>query len=252
MADREQSLVSHLEELRRRLVVAVLAWLIGFAACYNKAEWLFDQIAQPVQQALPDGSSLVFIHATEPFFAYLKVAALAGFIVALPIILWQLWMFVSPGMYSHERRMAIPFVLLSCLCFGTGTYFGFIYVFPVVFTFLINFGLAAGDVSAMLSMGAYLSMAIHLLMAFGVVFELPIVLMFLARIGLVDYHWLAKQRRYALLLGFIVGAVLTPPDLFSQVSIALPFVVLYELGIWGARLVGKTRDSDDEDAEIDQ
>mgnify|MGYP001774172927 CR=1 FL=1 len=241
MPDREQPLVSHLAELRRRLIIALVTWLIGFAACYHKAEWLFEQISQPVQQALPEGSSLVFIHATEPFFAYLKVAALAGFIVTLPVILWQVWMFVSPGMYKHERRMAIPFVLFSCLCFGTGTYFGFVYVFPVIFTFLINFGLAAGDVHAMLSMGAYLSMAIHLLLAFGVVFELPIVLVFLARIGLVDYQWLARQRRYAFLLGFIVGAILTPPDLFSQISIALPFILLYEIGIWGARLVGKAQ-----------
>lgn len=111
----------------------------------------------------------------------------------------------------------------------------------MIFTFLINFGLAAGDVHAMLSMGAYLSMAIHLLLAFGVVFELPIVLVFLARIGLVDYQWLARQRRYAFLLGFIVGAILTPPDLFSQISIALPFILLYEIGIWGARLVGKAQ-----------
>jgi len=241
MTDGEQTLFAHLEELRRRLIYALLAWFVGFAGCYHKAQWLFEQIARPVQQALPNGSSLVFIQATEPFFAYLKVAALAGFILALPIIFWQMWLFVAPAMYSHEKRLIIPFVLLSVCCFVTGTYFGFVYVFPVVFTFLINFGLAAGDVSAMLSMGGYLSMAIHLLLAFGLVFELPVVVIFLSLTGVVDYPWLARQRRYAFLVGFIVGAILTPPDLFSQVSIALPFIVLYEIGIWGAWLVGRSR-----------
>lgn len=242
MIEPKQPLFSHMQELRRRLIISIVAWLIAFMVCYNYAEMLFQLIAEPVRQSLPEGSSLVFIHATEPFFTYLKVSAVAGLLVSLPVLLWQLWMFVSPALYSGEKRLAVPFVLCSCLCFGAGTYFGFTFVFPVIFTFLINYGLGVSDVKAMLSIAGYLSMATRLLLAFGLVFELPIVIFFLARLGIVDYEWLARNRRYAFLLAFVVGAVLTPPDFFSQVSIALPFIVLYEVGVWVARFVGKKKE----------
>lgn len=242
MTEPEQPFFSHIQELRRRLIIGVVAWLVAFMVCYNYAEVLFQFIAEPVRQALPEGSSLVFIHATEPFFTYLKVAAVAGLVVSLPVLLWQLWMFVAPALYPGEKRLAVPFVLSSCLCFAAGTYFGFTFVFPVIFTFLINYGIGVSDVKAMLSIGGYLSMSTRLLLAFGLVFELPIVIFFLARLGIVDYHWLARNRRYAFLLAFVVGAMLTPPDLFSQVSIALPFIVLYEVGVWVARFFGKKKE----------
>ncbi|MEA3466033.1 MAG: twin-arginine translocase subunit TatC [Thermodesulfobacteriota bacterium] len=241
MSEQELSFFGHIEEMRRRLIIAVVAWVVGFAACYSYAEMLFQFIADPVRQALPEGNSLVFIHATEPFFTYLKVGAVAGLLLALPVILWQLWMFIAPALYSGEKRLTVPFVLCSCLCFAAGTYFGFTFVFPVIFTFLINYGIGVSDVKAMLSMGGYLSMSIRLLLAFGLVFELPIVIFFLARLGIVDYAWLAKNRRYAFLVAFIIGAMLTPPDLFSQTSIALPFIVLYEVGVWVARFFGKKK-----------
>lgn len=247
MTEPVQPFFSHLQELRRRLIVSVLAWLVGFLICYNYAELLFEFIAEPVRQALPAGNSLVFIHATEPFFTYLKVAAVTGGIIALPIILWQGWMFIAPALYPGEKKLAVPFVLSSCLCFGAGTYFGFTIVFPVIFTFLINYGMGVSDVKAMLSIAGYLSMSTRLLMAFGLVFELPIMIFFLARLGIVDHHWLARNRRYAFLVAFVVGAMLTPPDLFSQVSIALPFIVLYEVGVWVARFFGKKKDAKLED-----
>lgn len=247
----EEGFFSHLEELRRRLIISMLAWVVGFAACYNYSQELFEIISKPVRGSLPQGSSLVFIHATEPFFAYLKISAVAGFLLVLPIILWQIWAFVAPALYAGEKRMAVPFVLSGCACFGVGTYFGFTYVFPVIFTFLINLGVGSGSTEAMLSMGGYLSMATRLLFAFGLVFELPIVIFFLARLGVVDHTWLAKNRRYAFLLAFVVGATLTPPDLFSQVSIALPFIVLYEVGVVVARVFGKKRPEEkDADADI--
>jgi len=227
--------------LRKRLMIASLSWLVAFLGCYSIAEKLFRILSAPVQDALPKGSSLVFIQATEPFFTYLKVAAVAGVLVALPVILWQIWGFVAPGLYSNEKRFAIPFVFASCLCFGLGTYFGFFFVFPTIFTFLVKFGTGTGEINAMLSMGAYLTLSTRLLFAFGMVFELPIVIFFLARMGVVDHKWLAKKRKIALLLAFVIGAVLTPPDVFSQVSIALPFVILYEVGILVARLFGKKK-----------
>lgn len=237
----EMPLTNHLDELRKRLIVSSVAWLIAFLGCYSVAEKLFKYISQPVYKALPAGSSLVFIQATEPFFTYLKVAAVAGLLLALPIILWQIWGFVAPGLYRNEKRFAIPFVIMSCLCFGLGTYFGFFFVFPTIFTFLITFGTSTGEIDAMLSMGAYLSLSTRLLFAFGLVFELPIVIFFLARMGIVDHVWLAKKRKISFLIAFVLGALLTPPDVFSQASIALPFIILYEVGIIVARLFGKKK-----------
>lgn len=235
----QQPFLSHLAELRHRLMVAAGAWLVAFIGCYSFAERLFRFIADPVKAALPEGSALVFISATEPFFTYLKVAAMAGLIIAMPVILWQIWAFIAPGLYAHEKRLALPFVAAGCLCFGAGTFFGFRYVFPMVFTFLVQFGTGTGEVSAMLSMGQYLSLTFQLLLAFGLVFELPVVIFFLARMGVVDHHWLSRNRKYAILVAFILGAILTPPDVFSQTALAVPFILLYEVGIILARLFGK-------------
>ena len=249
MADEQLPFTEHLEELRKRLMIAAGSWFVAFIACYSFAERLFEFISDPVRAALPEGSSLVFITATEPFFTYLKIGAIAGVLVALPVIFWQIWGFVAPGLYAHEKKYAIPFVFASCLCFGLGTYFGFVFVFPTIFTFLIKFGTGSGEINAMLSMGSYLSLSSKLLFAFGLVFELPIVIFFLARIGVVDYHWLAKNRKYALLSAFVLGALLTPPDVISQTAIALPFIILYEVGIWIARFFGKKKIAEEEEEE---
>jgi sec-independent protein translocase protein TatC len=241
MANDALPFTEHLEELRKRLMIAAGTWLAAFVGCYSFAEKIFHFVAEPVRVALPAGSSLVFINATEPFFTYMKVAAMSGLLVSLPVILWQLWAFVAPGLYGHEKRFALPFVLISCLCFGLGTYFGFTYVFPTIFTFLISFGTDTGEINAMLSMGQYLTLSFRLLSAFGLVFELPVVIFFLARMGVVDHKWLSKNRKYAILVAFVVGAILTPPDVFSQAAIAGPFILLYEIGILVARLFGKKK-----------
>ncbi len=247
MASDAVDLVGHLEELRSRLIIAMLAWLVGFVVCYGFAESIFTFIAQPVLAALPAGNSLVFVYATEPFFTYLKLSAVSGFVVSLPIILWQVWVFVAPALYPGEKKLAVPFVLSSCICFAGGTYFGFTIVFPVIFKFLVNFASSAAGVQPMLSMGGYLTMSTHLLLAFGLVFELPIAIFFLVRLGVIDHQWLSRHRSYALLLAFVFGAILTPPDVFSQLAIALPFIVLYEIGILVARIWGKTSNDNPED-----
>ncbi len=247
MTDDQLPVTKHLEELRKRLMIAAAAWFVCFLACYGFSEQLFQFSSEPVRSALPEGSSLVFISATEPFFTYLKIGALAGLLIALPVIFWQIWSFVSPGLYNHEKKYIFPFVIASSICFGLGTYFGFFFVFPTIFTFLIKFGTGSGEINAMLSMGSYLSLSSKLLIAFGLVFELPIVIFFLARLGIVDYKWLAKNRKFALLTGFIIGAMLTPPDVFSQTALALPFVVLYEVGIWVARFFGKKKEDEVEE-----
>ncbi len=249
MTDDQLPITKHLEELRKRLMIAAGAWLVAFLACYGFSEQLFQFISGPVRSALPEGSSLVFISATEPFFTYLKIGALAGFLVSLPVIFWQIWSFIAPGLYNNEKKYIFPFVIASSLCFGIGTFFGFTFVFPTIFTFLIKFGTGSGEINAMLSMGSYLSLSSKLLIAFGLVFELPIVIFFLARMGIVDHKWLAKNRKFALLTGFIIGAVLTPPDVFSQTALALPFFVLYEVGILVARFFGKKPEEEQEETD---
>ncbi|MBN2428498.1 MAG: twin-arginine translocase subunit TatC [Deltaproteobacteria bacterium] len=241
MNDPQLPLTAHLEELRKRLIVSGIAWLVAFFACYSFSEQFFHFIAKPVRAALPEGSSLVFIHATEPFFTYLKIGALAAVLVALPVILWQGWVFVAPGLYAREKKFIIPFVISGCVCFGVGAYFGFRHVFPVIFSFLVSYGTATGEINAMLSMGAYLSLCTRLLISFGLVFELPVVVFFLSRMGIVDAPWLASKRKFAIVLAFVFGAVLTPPDIFSQTAIALPFILLYEVSIWVARIFGRAK-----------
>jgi sec-independent protein translocase protein TatC len=250
MSDDRMPLTSHLEELRRKLIIAGVSWLVAFLACYSFAEPLFDLIATPVRAALPKGTSLVFITATEPFFTYLKIGALAGLLVSMPVIFWQIWSFVAPGLYQHEKRYIFPFVLASTLCFATGAFFGYQYVFPMAFKVLIEFGTGSGELNAMLSMGSYLSLSSKLLLAFGLVFELPVVIFFLARMGIIDHKMLARNRKFALLAAFLTGAILTPPDVFSQTALAVPFIVLYEIGIIVARIFGKRREATDESADL--
>ena len=171
------------------------------------------------------------------------VGALAGLLVSMPVIFWQIWSFIAPGLYQHEKRYIVPFVLVSSLCFATGAFFGYRFVFPMAFKVLIEFGTGSGDLSAMLSMGSYLSLSSKLLLAFGLVFELPVVIFFLARMGIVDHKMLARNRKFALLAAFLTGAMLTPPDVFSQTALALPFIILYEVGIIVARLFGKRKEA---------
>jgi sec-independent protein translocase protein TatC len=238
-------LMQHLEELRKRVVRAFTAWFVGFLVCYNYAEQMYLMISQPLRDALPEGTKLVFITATEPFFAYLKIGAFAGLLVALPVIFWQLWGFIAPGLYAHEKRYVVPFVLLSSLCFLAGTVFGFLVAFPLMFGFLVQAGTAHGEVVPMLSMGSYLSLAGQMLLAFGITFELPIIIFFLARMGVVDYPMLARNRKFALLGCFILGAIFSPPDVVSQSVLAIPMYLLFEVGVLVTRLFGRKRSAEE-------
>jgi sec-independent protein translocase protein TatC len=241
MDDGRMTLMQHLEELRKRIVRAFWAWFIAFMACYNYAEQMYLLISKPLRDALPAGTKLVFLTATEPFFAYLKIGAFAGLLVALPVIFWQLWGFIAPGLYAHEKRYVIPFVVLSSGCFIAGTVFGFVVAFPLMFGFLVEAGTAGGEVVPMLSMGSYLSLASQMLLAFGITFELPIVIFFLGRMGVVDYAFLSRNRKYALLICFILGAIFSPPDVVSQTVLAVPMFLLYEVGIWLTFFFGKKK-----------
>ncbi len=242
MMDEDDKLpfTAHLEELRNRLIKSFIAVGIGFVACYGFKERLFDILVYPLITVMKPGEKLVFTGLPEAFFTYLKVSFLAGLILAAPVIIYQFWMFVAPGLYKKERMLLLPIVFLSTLFFVGGALFGYFIVFPWGFKFFLGF--ATETIRPLPSMKEYLSFSSKLLLAFGLAFELPIVITFMAKIGLVSVAFLKKNRKYALLLFFIGAAILTPPDVVTQVMMALPLMFLYELSIIGARIFGKKPD----------
>lgn len=240
MHDEQMPLMAHLERLRRSLIIAGGTWFVAFMGLYGFAERLFSWVAAPMRQALPKGSSMVFLTATEPFFTYLLLSAVAALVVSLPVVLWQVWTLVVHGLRLEWHGLGVIFVLVGCLAFVAGAYLGFRFVIPTIFSVLVRFGTDSGNASAMLSMGDYLELALKMMLAFGLVFELPVLMMLLTRLGLADREWFAAKRKYMVIVAFVFGALITPgPDVLSQCSIAIPFVILYEVGLWGVRCMGK-------------
>ena len=246
MINEEEKLpfTSHLEELRTRLIRVFIAIGVGFVLAFGFKERLFNILVQPLVNVMKEGETLIYTGLPEAFFTYLKVAFLTGLIVASPLILYQFWMFVAPGLYKNERRMMMPIVLLSSFFFIGGALFGYFIVFPWGFKFFLGF--ATETIRPLPSMKEYFGFAAKLLLAFGLVFELPIVLTFMAKLGLVSVEFLKKNRKYALLLFFAGAAILTPPDVITQVMMALPLMVLYEVSIIGARIFGKKKPKPEE------
>lgn len=241
----EMTFTSHLEELRVRMTRMVIGALVGFLACFGIKERLFDMLLVPLKEAMPPGSKLIYTGLPEAFFTYLKVALVAGIFAASPYIFYQIWAFVAPGLYKDERKWIIPIAFFSALFFCTGAAFGYFVVFPFAFEFFMEF--ATDTILPMPSLKEYLSFSLKLLFAFGLVFELPLFIFFLARLGLVDAPLLRRIRKYAILCTFIFSAVLTPPDVVSQCLMAGPVIVLYELSIIIAWMFGKKRQKDEDD-----
>jgi len=237
--DEEEKLpfTSHLDELRKRLIRCFIAVGIGFAASYGFKEQLFQILVRPLIKVMNAGDKMIFTGLPEAFFTYLKVAFLSGLILAAPVIIYQFWMFVAPGLYEKEKKLMIPIIFLSTFFFIGGSLFGYFIVFPWGFKFFLGF--SSDMIQAMPSMKEYLSFSAKLLLAFGLVFELPLVITFLARLGIVSVEFLKKNRKYALLLFFAGAAILTPPDVVTQIMMALPLMVLYEISIIGARVFGR-------------
>jgi sec-independent protein translocase protein TatC len=229
----------HLDELRKRLITCFIAIGIGFAASYAFKDKLFSILVNPLVSVMEAGDTLIFTGLPEAFFTYLKVALLSGIMLSAPVIIYQFWMFVAPGLYKKERRLLIPIVFLSSVFFIGGSLFGYFVVFPWGFKFFLGF--ATETIRPLPSMKEYLSFSAKLLLAFGLVFELPLVLTFLARIGIVSVDFLKKNRKYALLLFFAGAAILTPPDVVTQIMMAVPLMVLYEISIIGAKVFGKKK-----------
>jgi sec-independent protein translocase protein TatC len=235
----------HLEELRKRLITCFIATGIGFVISYGFKERLFEILVRPLIKVMESGDKLIFTGLPEAFFTYLKVSLLSALMLAAPVIIYQFWMFVAPGLYEKERRLLIPIVFLSSFFFVGGALFGYFIVFPFGFKFFLGF--ATETIRPLPSMREYLSFSSKLLLAFGLAFELPLVLTFLAKLGLISVDFLKKNRKYALLLFFVGAAILTPPDVVTQIMLALPLMALYELSILGARLFGKKPSKADDD-----
>ena len=238
----EMGILEHLDELRRRLFRSLIAAFAGMLACYGFAKTLFDWLMLPLYKAMPEKSTMIYTAPHEAFFTYIKVAFVAGFFLTSPFIFYQAWLFVRPGLYANERKYIMPISFCSALLFVVGSLFGYFIVFPFAYKFFMGF--SDIFISPMITMKEGFSFSLRLLIAFGIVFELPLVIFFLARLGLVTPTSLRKKRKYAILCGFLLSAILTPPDVFTQTFMAGPLILLYEVGIWIAVFVGKKREEE--------
>ena len=247
MTDDKQPFLGHLEELRKRLVICAIAVGIGFIISYVFAKQLFSYLVLPLTKVLPDDSRLIFTNLPEMFIAYIKVALVAGIILAIPIIFYQLWMFLAPALFRKEKRYIIPFVLFSSILFAAGALFGYLVVFPYGFKFFVSF--ATEDIQALPSVKQYFSFAIRLLLAFGLVFEMPVVVLFLTKIGLITPDSMKKFRKFAILCSFILSAILTPPDVATQLMMALPIIILYEISIFLSKAIYRKKEEKSETEE---
>lgn len=250
LAGTEQPFVQHLIELRDRLLKSVIAMAITTAilALYPGPAALYDLLAAPMVAHLPKGTTLIATSVISPFMVPLKIMLMAGFLLALPVVLYQVWAFVAPGLYSHEKKLVLPLVISSTVLFFMGVAFCYFFVFGQVFAFIQGF--APKSITAAPDIEAYLSFVLTMFLAFGLAFEVPVVVVVLARMGVVSVDKLKEFRGYFVVLAFIIAAIVTPPDVVSQLSLALPMCLLYELGIWAARIFIKhTRAPDAEPAD---
>ena len=248
LAGTEQPFVAHLVELRDRLIKAFIA--VGIVAAVL-AVWpgpgaLYDLLAAPLVAHLPKGAKLIATSVISPFMVPLKILLMAAFLIALPVVLWQVWAFVAPGLYSHEKKLVLPLVVSSTLLFFAGVAFCYFFVFGQVFAFIQGF--APKSITAAPDIEAYLSFVLTMFIAFGAAFEVPIAVIVLARMGIVSIEKLKEFRGYFIVLAFIIAAVITPPDVVSQLALAIPMCLLYEAGIWAAQLFIKHTKAPEEGA----
>jgi len=236
LAGTEQPFVTHLMELRDRLVRALIA--VGVAALvlalYPGPAELYDILAQPLVANLPKGATLIATSVISPFMVPLKILMMASFLVALPVVLYQLWAFVAPGLYAHEKKLVMPLVVSSTVLFFMGVAFCYFFVFGQVFKFIQSF--APKSITAAPDIEAYLGFVLSMFLAFGLTFEVPIAVVVLARMNVVSIEKLKEFRGYFVVLAFVIAAVVTPPDVVSQLALAIPMCILYEVGIWAAQV----------------
>jgi sec-independent protein translocase protein TatC len=237
----QDTFISHLVELRDRLLRAILAVVLVFLCLFPWAKDLYALLAMPLLSVLPAGGQMIATDVVGVFLVPVKVAFLVAFVIALPYVLYQAWAFVAPGLYAHERRLVLPLVVASSVLFVAGMAFAYFLVFPVVFKFMAS--IAPEGVAWMTDIDKYLSFVLTTFIAFGVTFEVPVVVIVLVRVGVVSIEKLKEIRPYVIVGAFVVGAVFTPPDVLSQVMLAVPLWLLYELGLVLARFAGKAAEA---------
>jgi len=235
MLNTSETFISHLIELRERLLRIVMGLVLVFLCLFPFANKIYTLLAHPLLVKLPAGGHMIATAVTTPFFVPMKVAMLAAFVISLPHTLYQVWAFVAPGLYTHERRFMAPLIVASTLLFIVGMAFAYFLVFPVVFGFITS--TAPEGVAVMTDIGSYLDFVITLFMAFGMAFEVPVVVVLLVRFGMVNIKTLKEIRSYVVVGAFVLGAIFTPPDIISQIMLAVPLWLLYEVGILAAGLV---------------
>ena len=247
LAGTEQPFVQHLVELRDRLIKAAAA--VGIAAIalalFPGPAALYDLLAAPLVSTLPEGTTMIATSVISPFLVPLKILMMTAFLLALPVVLWQVWAFVAPGLYSHEKKLVFPLVISSTLLFFVGVAFCYFFVFGQVFKFIQGF--APKSITASPDIEAYLDFVLSMFLAFGLAFEVPIVVIVVARMGLVSIEKLKTFRSYFSVLAFVVAAIVTPPDVVSQLALAIPMCILYEIGIWAAQVFIRNTQPPDED-----
>jgi sec-independent protein translocase protein TatC len=239
----EDTFISHLMELRDRLLRALIAVAVIFLCLFPFASELYDLVAHPMIAALPPGTKMIATGVVTPFLIPVKVALMIAFAIALPYVLYQAWAFVAPGLYAHEKRLVVPLVVASTVLFFIGVAFCYFFVFGVVFSFVYR--IAPASVSVSPDIENYLNFVLTMFLAFGTTFEVPIAVLILVRMGVVTVEQLANVRPYFVVGSFVVAAVVTPPDVLSQLLLAVPMCLLYEIGIVAARLFGKAAPRED-------
>jgi len=247
----EGSLISHLLELRDRLLRSVLAVIIVFIPLAFIANELYEFLAKPLMEQLPEGTSMIATEPHAPFFVPFKFAFAVAFAVSIPFLLYQMWAFVAPGLYRHEKRMVFPLLVSSSALFYLGIAFSYFVVFPLIFKFFANS--APEGVAVMTDINSYLGFVLKLFFAFGVAFEVPIATILLVKIGVTTPDALAKKRPYIIIGAFVLGMLLTPPDIFSQTMLAIPVWILFEVGLFASRRIYKASEEkkEAEEAEFD-
>ncbi len=236
----QQSLIDHLTELRSRLIRSIIIVIIGMIACWNFSDVIMSWIRMPIEPYLPAGG-LVFTGVMDKFMAHIKVSALSGLIITCPLWLFQVWKFIAPGLYEHERKYAVSFIGFGSVLFLGGVCFVYFLVYPIAFQFLMGFG---GDIDKpMITIAEYLGFFLMTTLLFGVAFELPLILIILVLLGVIDVHFLKTKRRYAIVALAFLSAILTPPDIISMTMMLIPLMLLYEMAIWISLIILRGRPS---------